>query len=57
MSYSLMMQCSFCKKRETCKDHKEIQKAVNEIHSKTYEEGHQGSGTIIVQCTRQETNY
>ena len=57
MSYSLMLQCNYCQKKDTCGDYKEIQKAVTEIHNKTYDEGHQGSGMIIMQCTRQVTNY
>lgn len=57
MSYSLLNSCYSCVKKDTCKDAEKIQKAIYEIHGTTYDEGHQGSGTIAIVCNRQESNW
>jgi len=55
MSYCINSPCSFCTKKDTCTDVGEIQKAVTEIHNKTFEEGHKGAGSISLLCVRQES--
>jgi hypothetical protein len=52
MSYSFSNPCFNCAKKDTCTDHKDIQAAITTIHTKTPEKGHQGSGTIVLMCTR-----
>jgi hypothetical protein len=56
MSYSVQTPCGMCAKKDTCKDGLNLSKGVqNEIHTKTYEEGHQGSGNIILTCFRMDS--
>jgi hypothetical protein len=55
MSYSVQTPCYSCTKKETCKDGKAVESTVQIIHSKTYEEGHQGSGSIILTCVRMDS--
>ena len=55
MSYMLNSPCYYCTKKGTCKDVEKIQKAICEIHQTSYNDGHQGSGTITLQCINQET--
>jgi hypothetical protein len=52
MSYSRNFPCGQCTKKETCTDHTMIEEAITNIHQKTYEEGHQGSGSITIECNR-----
>jgi hypothetical protein len=62
MSYSFNNPCWNCKKHQNldnsnpspCKDEEEIREAIEVIHSRTYEQGHQGSGEIVLMCCRQE---
>lgn len=56
MSYSIQSPCFNCEKKDTCTDAATINKAVQEeIHSRTYAEGHQGGGTIVLACCRQKS--
>jgi len=50
MSYSLIQQCSQCKKQPQCMDGTIIQAAVSIIHSLGVFKGHLGSGTITHEC-------
>lgn len=63
MSYSLAIPCHNCKKQKPlysmdgvvvgeCEDGKELQETVNKIHSKPFGESHQGTGTIVLMCSR-----
>lgn len=61
MSYSVSSPCYNCKKNQNvrtpegkCSDMQEVQEAVNKIHSKTFDQGHQGAGSITLMCCRQE---
>ena len=53
MSYSVSSPCWACAKRETCTDEKRIQEGVNRIHETSFEDGHQGSGIIVLACQQQ----
>jgi len=55
MSYSLSNLCWKCKKEKTCTDRVDIQDAIQKIHSKEYEEGHQGAGMIYLSCQNIKT--
>ncbi len=56
MSYSFNNPCWNCLKHPNagaenpCKDEEAIRHAVDEIHERTFEEGHQGSGEIVLMC-------
>ena len=54
MSYSNMNSCWNCQKKEKCTDHVHVQNAINEIHKNciSKEEGHMGSGAIVIMCSR-----
>ena len=54
MSYSRNFPCGGCTKINTCTDHTDIEEAICKIHSKNFEQGHQGSGEITIKCTRKE---
>jgi hypothetical protein len=56
MSYSLTTPCYCCKKNDKCTDGKLLQDAVNKIHSNSFEQGHQGGGTVAVTCVRANSN-
>lgn len=53
MSYSLNTPCYNCTKKETCTDQAKVQAAITNIHHTTKENGHQGSGTIVLACVLQ----
>jgi len=53
MSYSLNSPCYACSKKETCKDESKIKDAIAKIHETTFEDGHQGSGQIVLACVTQ----
>ena len=53
MSYSVNYPCFNCAKKDTCTDLKRIQEAVQTIHNTSREDGHQGSGTIVLACCAQ----
>ena len=55
MSYSLnASSCYNCQKRDQCTDRDRIQEGIDKIHENCLEEnGHLGSGEIIVHCNRQ----
>ena len=55
MSYSVYTPCWACKKVKTCTDAKTLQEGVNAIHAHSYEQGHQGGGSISLMCLRMET--
>jgi len=50
MSYVLDTDCLRCEKFDTCKDRNKLEEAIKLIHSETSEEGHKGSGSIILSC-------
>jgi len=52
MSYAFNNPCWTCAKRESCLDASKVREAVNEIHKLSYEEGHQGSGEILLSCNK-----
>ena len=52
MSYSVMTPCYCCEKQAKCSDGKKIQLAVEEIHRTSFEQGHQGGGSITLTCVR-----
>jgi hypothetical protein len=60
MSYNLQAPCFNCNKATTdngetgCSDYKDIQESITKIHSKTFEQGHKGSGTVVLMCCRME---
>ncbi len=58
MSYCLTTPCYNCKKGGTtpqdCTDMMLLTDAVNKIHSKTYDEGHKGSGNIVLCCNKMD---
>ncbi|MCX7924145.1 MAG: hypothetical protein N3B21_19375 [Clostridia bacterium] len=54
MSYSLITKCGECGKAATCTDRNILMGAIHGIHYNTFEQGHQGAGTIVVNCCRQE---
>ena len=53
MSYSVTSPCYNCEKKSTCTDHQLISEAVVKIHERSYDQGHQGCGTIVIACNRQ----
>jgi hypothetical protein len=55
MSYSFSYPCSYCIKKDTCTDYSKVEKAIQEIHKDTYETGHQGSGMVVLQCTKADS--
>jgi hypothetical protein len=56
MSYSIQSPCYNCEKKDACTDLKAINDGVqNDIHTKSFEQGHQGSGTIVLMCIRQKS--
>lgn len=56
MSYSVNVPCYQCIKKDTCTDYKKITKTVQEdIHQTPYDNGHQGSGTIVLMCIKMES--
>lgn len=55
MTYSLINPCSNCNKKD-CKDAEKIQKAILEIHNSN-DGTHLGSGSIVLSCCRQDSNY
>jgi hypothetical protein len=57
MSYSLSTPCYNCAKKDSCTDSKEIQNAIYEIHKKTYEDGHKGSGVVTLSCFKLDALY
>lgn len=59
MSYSFNNPCWNCQKHQNingvenpCKDEETLRLAINDIHNKTFEEGHQGSGEIVLMCSK-----
>jgi len=50
MSYSLNSPCYNCSKKTDCTDEAELRKAIQEIHNRTKETGHMGSGQIVLAC-------
>lgn len=54
MSYSFNDPCWSCQKNinKTCKDAQTIRDAVNLIHTRTYDQGHQGGGQLLLMCCR-----
>jgi peroxiredoxin len=57
MSYTRNFPCNYCTKKETCSDYKDIETAICKIHEKTYEQGHQGSGSVTIECLRMDSTY
>lgn len=57
MSYSLVTQCYNCLKKGECTDRQDIQDAINVIHTKSYDQGHRGSGTIVMSCIKCDGEY
>lgn len=55
MSYSINSPCWNCAKRVICTDEKKIQDGINRIHETSFEDGHQGSGIIVLACTQQHS--
>lgn len=54
MSYTITSPCYNCSKKDSCTDHYDLNKAVQEvIHTKSFVEGHKGSGYITLTCTVQ----
>ena len=61
MSYSLETPCcnypsrtpegqGDCEKKDTCTDRIVLTEAISKIHQHSFSEGHQGYGTIILDC-------
>lgn len=57
MSYGTNFPCYCCTKKETCTDYKRLEEARDKIHQTKIEDGHQGSGTIILQCNKMQSAY
>lgn len=53
MSYSLYTPCNQCTKKGKCTDEANLRKGVEAIHNTRIGEGHEGSGYIMMMCTRQ----
>lgn len=53
MSYNFNTPCWNCSKQPNCTDEARIREAITKIHQTTFEEGHQGSGQILLACTVQ----
>lgn len=56
MSYSRNYPCAYCNKKTTCTDSTRIEEGIEKIHQTSYENGHKGSGTIILQCNKMDSN-
>ena len=52
MSYMFNNPCYNCNKESTCTDKKMIREAIDKIHQTTYEQGHQGSGEVLLSCLK-----
>jgi hypothetical protein len=54
MSFSLNYPCFNCKKKEDCKDAQHIQEGITAAHLD--QDGHKGSGFVLVSCCKCEAN-
>ena len=55
MSYGMNDPCYNCEKFKNdnpCTDRKNIEEAIAKIHSTKVEDGHKGSGMILLMCTK-----
>jgi hypothetical protein len=62
MSYSFNNPCWNCQKHQKhqnidgvenpCKDEETIRNAINDIHQRTFEQGHKGSGEVLLMCSK-----
>lgn len=55
MSYSFERPCHSCRKKDDCTDHEHIQRAVDAIHETPIGAGHQGAGSVVLMCFKQDS--
>lgn len=50
MSYILENNCVACRKSDKCIDNEIISGAIQMIHAIMYDKGHNGAGTVTMEC-------